>query len=78
MMMSASLGTIEEHTVAYMALAENKRVDIIGHSGTEVFKYDYEKVIRKFAIQNCMTIARLCKKYGVHQRNSLLMALEKI
>lgn len=78
-------GTIEEHTMAYMALAENKRVDIIGHSGTEVFKYDYEKVIRKFAdqekiveineatfkvrpssIQNCMTIARLCKKYGVH------------
>jgi putative hydrolase len=41
-------GTIEDHTHAYLALAENPSIDVIGHSGTEAFKYDYEKVLPVF------------------------------
>lgn len=45
-------GTVEEHTSAYLKVAENPNVDIIGHSGSVEFEYDYEKVIPVF------------KKYG--------------
>lgn len=41
-------GTIEDHTRAYLALADNPWVDVIGHSGTEDYKYDYERVIPVF------------------------------
>lgn len=41
-------GTAADHTRAYLRLAENPLVDVIGHSGTEDFKYDYEKVIPVF------------------------------
>ena len=63
---------------------ENRYVDVIGHSGSTDFVYDYEKVIKKAAeynkiieinektfstrkesIDNCIKIAKLCKKYGV-------------
>jgi putative hydrolase len=41
-------GSVEDHTRAYLALAENPYVKIIGHSGTPEFAYDYEKLIPVF------------------------------
>ena len=41
-------GTIEQHTNAYRNLAVNPRVHIIGHSGSEKYKYDYEEIIPLF------------------------------
>lgn len=41
-------GTVMEHTNAYLQIAENPHVDIIGHSGSAEFLYDYEKVIPVF------------------------------
>lgn len=38
-------GSVEECTAAWLAIAENPYVDIIGHSGAPVFAYDYETVI---------------------------------
>ncbi len=40
--------TIEQCTKAYLAVAENPYVDVIGHSGTQAYKYDYERVIPVF------------------------------
>lgn len=37
----------KDHTEAYMAVVENPAVDIIGHSGSPAFMYDYEAVIRR-------------------------------
>lgn len=37
--------TPEQCTQAYLALAENPWVDVIGHSGTEEYRYDYARVI---------------------------------
>lgn len=37
--------TVEKCTQAYLSLAENKNVNVIGHSGTPYYKYDYEAVI---------------------------------
>lgn len=74
----------EEHTNAYLNIMENQYVDVIGHSGSCEFVYDYEKVIKKASeynkiieinektfstrtesIENCVKIAKLCKKYDV-------------
>ena len=41
-------GTVEEHTRAYLRIAENPYIDVIGHSGSEEYKYDYEKVLPVF------------------------------
>lgn len=41
-------GMMEDHTRAYLTLAANPLVDIIGHSGTRSFSYDYERVIPEF------------------------------
>ena len=41
-------GTVEEHTNAYIQVAKNPLVRIIGHSGSAEFEYDYEKVIPIF------------------------------
>ena len=41
-------GTVEEHTRAYLKLAENPHVDVIGHCGDERFRFDYERVIPVF------------------------------
>ncbi len=73
--------TVESCTNAWMSIAENPYVKVIGHSGTPYFKYDYEKVIpvfgkngklveinnntfksRKSSAQNCVEIAKICKK----------------
>ncbi len=40
--------TTEYHTRAYLNIAQNPYVDVIGHSGTELFRYDYEKAIKAF------------------------------
>lgn len=39
----------EKCTNTYLKLAENPNVNVIGHSGSDYFKYDYEKVIPVFA-----------------------------
>lgn len=74
----------DECTHAYLLLAENPYIDVIGHSGTDFYDYDYEKVIpvlgekgklveinshsfecRQGALENCRTIATICKKHNV-------------
>lgn len=45
-------GTWEQHTHAYLQIAENPYVDVIGHSGTACFPYDYERVIPVFKAKN--------------------------
>lgn len=46
-----TLGTIEEITTAWLAIAANPHVDIIGHCGTPTFAFDYERVIPEFGRQ---------------------------
>lgn len=41
--------TIESCTNAWLKIAENPNVNVIGHSGTPQYEYDYEKVIPIFA-----------------------------
>ncbi len=41
-------GTPEQITEAWLAIAENPEVDIIGHCGTPLFAFDYESVIPVF------------------------------
>ena len=44
--------TVEQSTKMWLAVAKNPDVDVIGHSGDESFRFDYERVITEF------------KKYG--------------
>lgn len=41
-------GTIEQNTNAYLGLAKNPLVDVIGHPGNTKFLFDYEKGIKAF------------------------------
>lgn len=41
--------SVEKTTNAYLNLAKNPYVKVIGHSGTPKFKYDYERVIPELA-----------------------------
>lgn len=41
--------TIEKCTQAYLEIAKNPNVNVIAHSGSDYFKYDYEKVIPELA-----------------------------
>lgn len=41
--------SIEKCTNAYLEIAKNPNVNVIGHSGSEYFKYDYHSVIPEFA-----------------------------
>lgn len=41
--------TVEKCTQAYLKLAENPNVNVIAHSGSDYFKYDYEAVIPRLA-----------------------------
>ena len=41
--------SIEKCTNAYLRLAKNPNVNVVGHSGSEYFKYDYQRVIPEFA-----------------------------
>jgi putative hydrolase len=40
---------LEKCTNAYLQLAKNPNVNVIGHSGSQYFKYDYDRVIPEFA-----------------------------
>lgn len=40
--------TVEQVTSAWLNIAKNPRINVIGHSGTVEFEYDYEKVIPEF------------------------------
>lgn len=42
-------GTIEENTSAYLGLASNPLIDVIGHCSNVKFPFDYERGIRAFA-----------------------------
>ena len=78
------MASVENCTQAWLQIAKNPKVNVIGHSGSQEFIYDYERVIpefgrngklveinentfsvRKGSVSNCVTIAKLCKKYGV-------------
>lgn len=39
---------IFEHTKAYINIAKNPHVTVIGHSGSPLYEYDYEKAIKAF------------------------------
>lgn len=41
--------TVEQSTKMWLAVAKNPLVDIIGHSGDESYRFDYERVIPEFA-----------------------------
>jgi putative hydrolase len=41
-------GTVEQLTNAYIGVANNPYIDVIGHSGTEMFRYNYERAIPIF------------------------------
>ena len=41
--------TVEKCTQAYLAMCDNQNVNVLGHSGSEYFKYDYETVIKRCA-----------------------------
>lgn len=45
-------GGVEDHTRAYLKLAENPLVDVIGHSGSDDYLYDYERVLPVFKAKN--------------------------
>lgn len=38
----------KDHTSGYLAIARHPYVDVIGHSGTEAYRYDYEKGVKAF------------------------------
>lgn len=40
--------SFEEHTTAFLGVAKNKNVDVIGHSGQGSYHHDYEKVIKSY------------------------------
>ncbi len=41
-------GTVKDHTRAWLEVAKNPYVDVIGHSGQEKFSFDYELVLPEF------------------------------
>ena len=41
--------TVEKCTEAYLRMAENPYINMIAHSGSPYYKYDYETVIKEFA-----------------------------
>lgn len=40
--------SVEQCTAAYLGVAQNPYVDVIGHSGNDNYRYDYERVIPVF------------------------------
>lgn len=72
-------GTVDNHTQAYIKLADNPYVTVIGHSAGDNYLYDYEKVLPIFKekhkiveinknqanSENCRQLALLCKKFEV-------------
>lgn len=62
-------GTKEQHTVAYLKIAENPYVHIIGHPGTPEYAFDYEKVLPIFKkykkIVEINTHTFICRKRSI-------------
>ncbi len=46
--MTMPTGTVEQITSAYIAIAQNPYVDVIGHSGSVNYLYDFETAIKAF------------------------------
>lgn len=74
-------GTEEEHTRSYLRLAENPYVDIIGHSGSAEFAFDYNRVVpvlgeagKIFEI-NAHTF--LCRKKSVENCKKIALLCKK-
>lgn len=44
-------GQEEDYTNAWLAVAENPLVHVIGHSGSPAFRFDYERVIPVFGVK---------------------------
>ncbi len=44
--------SVDEYTKAYIEVAKNKNVHVIGHCGTEAFRFDYERGIKAFKEYN--------------------------
>ncbi|MEG2429286.1 MAG: PHP domain-containing protein, partial [Oscillospiraceae bacterium] len=44
--------SVQDTTNAYLNIAKNPRVDVIGHSGTASYEYDYETAIKAFRDNN--------------------------
>lgn len=72
------------YTQAWLSVAENPHVDVIGHCGNGKYPFDYQRVIPAFGAggkiveinahsfvvragsrENCLEIAKLCKKHQV-------------
>ena len=47
--LSESESTVDLCTKAWLGVAKNPKVNVIGHSGQEMFRFDYETVIPEFA-----------------------------
>jgi putative hydrolase len=46
---SSKPASIEEVTNAWLNIAKNPHINVIGHSGTQEYVYDYEAVVKEFA-----------------------------
>ncbi len=46
--------SVEKCTAAYLAMCNNPNVNVIGHSGSEFYKYDYETVVRRCALTSTL------------------------
>lgn len=74
-------GSFEEHTKAYLKLAENPNVNFIGHSGTPAFCYDYAKVIpvlKKYGkIVEINAHSFICRKSSIPNCTEILRICKK-
>lgn len=68
--------TVEKCTYAYLQLAKNKNINVIGHSGTPQYKYDYETVIPVLA-KNGILI-EINNSAFLHKKDSVSNCIEII
>lgn len=74
-------GTVEQHTDAYLAIARNPIVHIIGHCGSAEFLFDYERVIpvwkqyRKVVEFNAHTF--ICRKEAIPNCRQIALLCKK-
>lgn len=73
--------TVEKCTQAYLKLAENKNVNVIGHSGSDYYKYDYETVIPVLAEKGVLIEINdptfRCKKGSMENCIEIIKACKK-
>ena len=71
----------QTHTKAYLSVLQNPNVDVICHSESEQYDYDFEAVAKECA--NCgklieVNVSRLCRNHVSWQRYSMILeACEK-